>query len=62
MQWISILQNNSFVNLTRQPLMCEKTEALAIVELGLTAVRLLGRLLGRQKCCKVRNFKFIFDF
>ena len=35
-QWINVLWNNSFVNLTRLPL-CEKTRALAIVELGLTA-------------------------
>ena len=34
-QWINILQNNSFVNPMRIPLLCEKTEALAIVEPGL---------------------------
>ena len=51
----------------RLPLLCEETEALAIVELGLMAGRQAGqqvsRLLGSGKCCKVRNFKFyIFDF
>ena len=35
-QWINILQNNGFVNPTRLLLLCEKTGALAIVELGLT--------------------------
>ena len=42
--WINILQNNSFVNLTRLPLLCEKTGALARVELGLRA----GRQAVRQ--------------
>ena len=54
--WINFLRNNSFVNPTLLPLLCENTGALAIVELGLTA----GRSLGRQNCCKVRNFKFDF--
>ena len=59
-QWINVLQNNSFVNPTRLPLLFEKTGALAIVELGLTAGR---RPLGSRICCKVRKFKFcIFDF
>ena len=57
--WINLLWNNSFVNLTQLPLLCEKTGILVIVELGLTA----GRPLSRQKYCKVRNCKFyIFDF
>ena len=34
-QWIKVLWNNSFVNLMRLPLLCEKTGALAIVEPGL---------------------------
>ena len=38
-QWINILWNNGFVNPTRLPLLCEKTGALAIVELGLRAGR-----------------------
>ena len=36
-QWISILQNNDFVNPMQLPLLCEKTVALAIVEPGLMA-------------------------
>ena len=42
-QWINVLQNNSFVNPTQLPLLCEKTGTLAIVELGLMAGRLAGR-------------------
>ena len=44
--WINLLWNNSFVNLTRLPLLCEKTGTLAIVELGLTAGRLAGGRVG----------------
>ena len=47
-QWINVLRNNSFVNPTRLPLLCEKTGALAIVEPGLTAVWQAGSLAGRQ--------------
>ena len=47
-QWINFLQNNSFLNLTRLPLLCEKTGALAIVEPGLTAGRPAGREAVRQ--------------
>ena len=46
-QWINVLRNNSFVNPTRLPLLCEKTGALAIVEPGLTAGRQAGRQFGR---------------
>ena len=42
-QWINVLWNNGFVNLMRLPLLCEKTETLAIVEPGLMAGRPLGR-------------------
>ena len=56
-QWINILWNNGFIDPTRLPL-CEKTGALAIVELGLTAGWQFGRPLGRRICCKVRKYKF----
>ena len=46
-QWINVLQNNSFINPTRLPLLCEKTGALAIVEPGLTAGRQAGWQFGR---------------
>ena len=42
-QWINVLRNNYFVNLMRLPLLCEKTGALAIVELGLMVSRPAGR-------------------
>ena len=38
-QWLNVLRNNSFVNPTQLPLLCEKTGALAIVEPDLTAGR-----------------------
>ena len=31
--WINVLRNNSFVNPTRLPLLCEKAGALTLVEL-----------------------------
>ena len=37
--WINFLRNNSFINLTQLPLLCEKTGALAMVEPGLMAGR-----------------------
>ena len=46
-QWINILQN-SFVNATQLPVLCEKTGALAIVEPGLTAGWQSSRPLGRE--------------
>ena len=42
-QWINVLWNNSFVNPTRLPLLCEKTGTLAMVEQGLMAGRPGGR-------------------
>ena len=36
-QWMNVLRNNGFINLMQLPLLCEKTGALAIVKLGLTA-------------------------
>ena len=47
-QWINVLRNNSFINPMRLPLLCKKTGALAIVELGLTALRQAGRQAVRQ--------------
>ena len=42
-QWINALWNNSFINPLRLPLLCEKSGALAIVELGLMAGQQVGR-------------------
>ena len=47
-QWINVLRNNSFVNPTWLPLLCEKTGVLAIVGPGLMAGRLAGREAVRQ--------------
>ena len=55
-KWINVLQTTAFTN----PLLCEKTGALATVKPDLTvgrpAGRQAGRPLGRGKCCTVRNF------
>ena len=46
-------RNNSFVNQMQLPLLCEKSEAILLVLVGLTA----GRQAGRQtKYCQVRKF------
>ena len=47
-QWISVLQNNSFINPTRLPLLCRNSRAIALVERGLTA----GWLASRQNAGK----------
>ena len=43
-QWTNLNQNNIFVNPTSLPLLCEKSGAIHLAELGLTA----GWLAGRQ--------------
>ena len=55
-QQINVFRNNGFVNPTQLPFLCENTGALAIVEPGVTA----GRLLGRQICCKIRKFNSVY--
>ena len=45
-QWIIILRNNSFVNLTQLPLLCEKIGALAIV---------VPRLMAGQQAVRQMN-------
>ena len=45
-QWMNVLWNNSFVNLTRLSLLCKKTGTVAIVEPGLTAGQQSGILAG----------------
>ena len=47
-QWINVLQNNSFVNPTQLPLLCKNSRAVVLAELGLTA----GLLAGRQNAGK----------
>ena len=46
-QWMNVLWNNSFVNLTRLSLLCKKIETVAIVEPGLTAGQQSDTLAGR---------------
>ena len=50
-QWINVLQNNSFVNPTRLPLLCRNSRAVALSEPGLTA----GWLADEMQV----NFKFL---
>ena len=52
-QWINVLQNNSFVNPTRLPLLCRNSRAVALAEPGLTA----GWLAGRRNAGKFQIFK-----
>ena len=53
-QWTNVLWNNSFVNLTRLPLLCEITGAVALAQPGLTAGRLADEML-----LSLKIFKFI---
>ena len=46
-QWINVLQNSSFVNPMRLPLLCRNSRAIALVEPGLTAGWLAGWLADR---------------
>ena len=55
-QWINVFQNNSVINLTRLPLLCRNSRAVALVKPGLTA----GWLADRQNACKIQNFKIHF--
>ena len=42
-QWINLHRNNIFINLTRLPLLCEKSGAILLVLVGLTAAWQAGR-------------------
>ena len=52
-QWINVFRNNSFINPMRLPLLCRNSEAVALVELGLTA----GWLADRRNAGKFQIFK-----
>ena len=54
-QWINVFWNNSFVNLTRLPLLCRNSRAVALAEPGLTAGWLAGWLIDEMRV----NFKFL---
>ena len=45
---INVFRNNSFVNPMQLPFLCEKTQALAIVELDLMAGRQAIRQVVRE--------------
>ena len=47
-QWIDLNQNNSFVNRTRLPSLCEKSGAILLVLVGHTAGRQAVQQAGRQ--------------
>ena len=56
-QWVNRLQNNIFVNPLPLPLSCEISGALHLVQLGLMAGWLAGRLADRRNTGKFRNFQ-----
>ena len=60
-QWINVFRNNRFINLTRLPLLCRNSRAVALAEPGLTAGWLAGWLANRQNVSKFQIFKFIID-
>ena len=44
-QWMNLQRNSSFVNQTRFPLLCEKSGAILLVLVGLTAGRQSDEIL-----------------
>ena len=54
-QWINVLRNNSFVNLTRLPLLCRNFRAIALAEPDLMAGWLAGWPADEMQV----NFKFL---
>jgi len=59
-QWINLLQYNCFVNRWQLPLLCEKTGAIALVLLDLTA----GSLAGQEAdeiVLNLETFKIIYQ-
>ena len=52
-QWINALQNNSFVNPTRLPLLCENTGTVALAQLGLMAGRQADKMLLHLKIFEI---------
>ena len=56
MQWINALLNNSFINLTRLPLLYRNSKATALAEPGLTA-----GWLADEMWVSFKILKFIVD-
>ena len=59
-QWINILQDNSFVNPTRLPLLCRNSRAVALAEPGLMAGRQAGWLADEMRV-NLKFLKFVVD-
>ena len=57
-QWMNLHRNNSFVNWTRLPLLCEKSGVILLVLMGLTAGS-PGRQSGRQSEKYWQIWKFL---
>ena len=67
-QWINLHRNNIFINRTRLPLLCEKSGAILLVLVGLTAAWQAGRqsdeireVLEFSTGCIVRNFMAFYE-
>ena len=56
-QWMNLQWNSSFVNRTRFPLLCEKSGAILLALVGLTA----GRLAIRRNSGRFQNFQISTD-
>ena len=54
MQWINVLQNNSFANPMRLPLLCRNSRAVALAQLGLTAGWLADKMQVNFQIFKIR--------
>ena len=53
MQWMNLHRNNSFINRTRLPLLCEKSGTILLVLVGLMA----GRLAVRQASSQMKYWE-----
>ena len=55
-QWINLHSNNIFVNWTRLPLLCEKSGAILLVLVGLTAAWQAGSPAVRRNKGRFEKF------
>ena len=58
-QWINVLQNNSFVNPIQLPLLCRHSRAVALAQPSLAAGWLAGWLSDWQTDKMQVNFEFL---
>ena len=54
-QWMNLHQNNSLINRTLLPLLCEKSGIIFLVLVGLTAVWQAVRQAARQNTDRFEN-------